>query len=281
MAFPPEHPYHHSVIGSMRDLSAASVEDVSHFFRTYYAPNNAVLVLAGDIDLQQARALVRKHFDDIPRGPAPAPLADMDLPPLIGAERRTVLEEKHAPAPGVFFMYRVPAGRDARPVVELLAGILGQGNSSRLYKSLVREKQLATEVAAMSLGLAEGADVLAVYALGKPGSSPDSLERALKQEIDGLRQGIRQDELDRVRAGARHAFVDGLQVLGGFGGRADRLAEGWTFYRDPNYVNTVLPRYDAVTVAELQRLAVERIVPMNRVTVVAIPTRQLPGVIVP
>ena len=281
MAFPPEHPYHHSVIGSMRDLSAASVEDVSRFFRTYYAPNNAVLVVAGDIDVQQARMLVRKHFDDVPRGPAPAPLADMDLPPLIGAERRTVLEERHAPAPGVFFMYRMPAGRDARPTVELLAGILGQGNSSRLYNSLVREKQLAAEVAAFNLGLSEGADILAVYALGKPGGSPDSLERALKAEIDGLRQGIRQDELDRVRAGARHEFVDGLQMLGGFGGRADRLAEGWTFYRDPNFVNTVLPRYDAVTVAELQRLAMERIVPMNRVTIVAIPTRQLPGVIVP
>src|SRR5205823_4171678 len=103
------HPYHHDVIGSMSDLSAASLSDVQSFFRTYYAPNNAVLVIAGDIDVAQAKQMVRKYFGPIPRGPRVPPLANMSLPALIGHQQRYVIVDSLAPAPAIYVGYRVPA----------------------------------------------------------------------------------------------------------------------------------------------------------------------------
>jgi predicted Zn-dependent peptidase len=274
-SYPPEHPYHHTTIGSMRDLSLASVEDVTSFFRTYYAPNNAVLVIAGDVDVPQAKALVRKHFGDIPRGPAPAPLADMALPDVVGGELRAVMDEKHAPAPAVYVGFRVPSARDSTArVVDLLGDVVGGGQSSRLYRALVREKQLATNVFGFNFGFVDGADLLVFGAIGKPGADPDSLERALLAEIDKVGGAVTQEELERVRATARFNFVNGLQFMGGFGGRADRLAEGWTYFRDPGKVNKVLDEYDAVTVAQLNAIARDRLVPRNRVTLVYVPTQK-------
>jgi predicted Zn-dependent peptidase len=274
LAYPPEHPYHHTTIGSMRDLTLASEEDVKAFFRTYYAPNNAVLVIAGDVDVAQAKALVRKHFADIARGPEAPPLQEMTLPPLVGAEQRAVLDEKHAPAPAVYVGFRAPAQKDSLArVVDFLGDVIGSGQSSRLYKALVREQQVATNVFGFNFGFVDGADLLVFGAIGKPGANPDSLERALLAELDRAKEGFRQEELDRVRAVARFGFVNGLQFMGGFGGRADRLAEGWTYYRDPNWVNGILDEYDRVTLAQLDALARERLVPRNRVTLVFVPTR--------
>src|SRR5687768_4954068 len=174
--FPPSHPYHHSVIGSMADLSAASVEDVRSFFKTYYAPNNAVLVIAGDIDVPQAKAMVRKYFGPIPAGPVPPKLANMSVPPIVGREQRVVVQDALAPAPRVIVAYRMPPLKDRRaPVVSLLGSVIGGGNASRLYESLVRKQQIATSVAGFNFGLVDGADMLVFFATGKPGSSPDSL----------------------------------------------------------------------------------------------------------
>jgi zinc protease len=273
--FPDDHPYHHIPIGSMRDLTEATTDDVKKFFRTYYAPNNAVLVVAGDIDIEQTKQLVRKHFSAIPRGPAKPKLTDMTLPKLIGMEQRIVLPEANAPSPAVFVAYRVPPQEDSAQadVVSLLGSVLVDGRSGKLYRSLVREQQIATQVFGGNLTLQHGADVLFFAAIGKPGASPDSLERALLAELEKGKTTMTKDELDRVRAGQRFSFIDGLQTTGGFGGRADRLAEGWTYYRNPNYVNTVLQRYDAVTVDQLTKLAAERFVPMNRLTMVFVPER--------
>ena len=276
--FPEENPYHHIPIGSMRDLSAATTEDVKKFFRTYYAPNNAVLVVAGDIDVAQAKQLVRKHFDKIPRGPAKPPLADMTLPPLIGTEQRLVFPERNAPSPAAFVAFRVPAKSDKEwaDVVSLLGSVIADGRSGKLYRSLVREQQIATQVFGGNLELQHGADVLFFAAIGKPGGNADSLEKALLAEIEKAKTTMTRVELDRVLAQQRFAFIDNLQTTGGFGGRADRLAEGWTYYKDPNYVNTVLQRYDRVTVEQLAKLAQERLVPMNRLTMVFTPVRQQP-----
>jgi zinc protease len=274
LVFPDSHPYHHSVIGSMTDLSAASVEDVQNFFKTYYAPNNAVLVVAGDIDVPQAKAMVRKHFGPIPRGPVPPKLASMSLPAIIGREQRVVVQDALAPAPAVFVTYRVPPTKDRRaPVVALLGTIIGGGASSRLDESLVRKQQIATNVAAFNFGLADGADMLVFIANGKPGSNPDSLERALLAELAGT-SSFTQSELDRARARERFSFVDALQYTGSLGGRADRLAEGWTFFHNPDYVNTVLVEIDRVKVADLNALAQERLVPANRVILVYVPVKK-------
>jgi predicted Zn-dependent peptidase len=274
LLFPESHPYHHSVIGSMADLSAASVADVQNFFKTYYAPNNAVLVVAGDIEVPQAKALVRKYFGPIPRGPVPPKLANMRLPTTIGREQRLVIQDPLAPAPAVFVTYRVPPSKDRRArAVSLLAKVIGGGSSSRLDESLVRRQQIATSVTGLNLGLADGGDMLVLIANGKPGSSPDSLERALLAELAGA-SSFTQGELDRARALERFSFVNGLQTTGGFGGRADVLAKGWTFFRNPNYVNNVLSDIDRVKLADLNALARERLVPTNRVVLVFVPAKK-------
>jgi zinc protease len=272
--FPEPHPYHHSIIGSMSDLSAASLEDVRSFFKTYYAPNNAVLVVAGDIDVPEAKAMVRKYFGPIPRGPAPPRLSNTNLPETVGYENRIVVQDALAPAPQVIVAYRVPPAKDRRaPVVRILANVIGGGNSSRLDEALVRRQQVATSVTGLSLGLADGGDMLIFLANGKSGSNPDSLERALLAELAGT-SSFTQSELERARAEERFSFVDGLQTTGGIGGRADRLAEGWTFFHDPNYVNTVLRQIDRVSLDDLNALARERLVPTNRVILVYVPAKK-------
>jgi zinc protease len=274
LLFPDGHPYHHSVIGSMTDLTNASVADVRSFFKTYYAPNNAVLVVAGDIDVPQAKAMVQKYFGPIPRGPDAPPLANMRVPTVVGREQRIVVQDAQAPAPAVYVAYRVQPAKDpSAPVVTLLGDIMGGGRSSRLYDALVRRQQVATNVAGFNFGYADGADMLVFQATGKPGSSPDSLEKALLAELAGA-SSFTQAELDRSRAGERFTFVDGLQTTGGFGGRADRLAEGWTFFHDPNHVNKVLGEFDRVTLAELNAVARERLVPTNRAVLVYVPVKK-------
>jgi zinc protease len=273
-AYPAGHPYHHPVIGSMEDLSAATVDDVKNFFRTYYAPNNAVLVVAGDIDVEQAKQLVRKHFGDIPRGPAPPALRDMTLPATIGQARREVVQDPNAPVPAVFISFRVPNAREARgTAAQLLAQAIGSGRSSPLYESLVRNRQVATNVGAFTFGLVDGSDLLIVNAQGRPGSSADSLEAAVIGELDRIGAQVTQTQLDRVKASSRFQFVNNLQRTGGFGGRADILAQAWTFYRDPNWVNRRLGEIGAVTLADVQAVARERLVAANRVTLVYVPAR--------
>ncbi|HJQ12975.1 MAG TPA: pitrilysin family protein [Gemmatimonadaceae bacterium] len=272
--FPDGYPYHHSVIGSMTDLSAASMADVQNFFKTYYAPNNAVLVVAGDIDVPQVKQMVRKHFGSIPRGPAVPPLANMQLPAVIGRQQRYVISDALAPAPAIYVGFRVPPATDKRAAaVSLLGDVIGSGRSSRLYDALVRRQQIATNVNAFNFGLSTGADELIFVATGKPGASADSLEVAMMAELAGL-SSFTQAELERARATERFGFVNGLQTTGGFGGRADRLAEGWTFFHDPNHVNKVLDEYDRVTLDDLNSLARERLVAANRAVLIYVPTKK-------
>jgi zinc protease len=271
--YPAGHPYSHPVIGSMEDLSAASLDDVRGFFRTYYAPNNAVLVIAGDFEPAAARALVRKHFAAIPRQPAPPPLRDMTVPALIGREQREVIQDANAPVPVVFVGYRAPAASDPRgAVVNVLSSMLA-GRSSAMYESLVRRQQVATGVGSFNFELLQGADILLVRAQGKPGAPADSLEHALMRELANPTNGFDQEALERAKAQMRFQLVDALQRTGGFGGRADMLAQGYTYYRDANWVNTRLAAIDRVTLADVQALARERLVPTNRVVLVYVPNR--------
>jgi zinc protease len=272
--FPEGHPYHHSVIGSMTDLSAASLTDVENFFKTYYAPNNAVLVVAGDIDVPQVKQMVRKYFGPIPRGPKVPALANMQVPEVIGHQQRYVISDPLAPAPAIYVGFRVPPATDRRAAaVNLLGDIIGSGRSSRLYDALVRRQQIATNVNAFDLGLSSGADELIFVAVGKPGASADSLEVAMMAELAGA-SSFTQSELERARATERFGFVNGLQTTGGFGGRADRLAEGWTFFHDANHVNKVLGEYDRVTLDDLNALARERLLPTNRAVLIYVPTKK-------
>ncbi|HEX7490420.1 MAG TPA: pitrilysin family protein, partial [Candidatus Limnocylindrales bacterium] len=150
--FPPEHPYHHSTIGSMEDLDAASLEDVADFFRTYYAPNNAVLAVVGDVDAAQVRVWVEKYFGQIPANPDIPPLGDMRLPANLGAESREVVEDR-VPLPRHFFGFRAPViGDPAFDAMEVASQILAGGKGSRLYTRLIRDEQIAQDVSFFSLG---------------------------------------------------------------------------------------------------------------------------------
>ncbi len=272
--FPEGHPYHHSVIGSMTDLTAASLTDVENFFKTYYAPNNAVLVVAGDIEVPQVKQMVRKYFGSIPRGPKVPALANMSVPAVIGHQQRYVITDQQAPAPAIYIGYRVPPATDRRAAaVSLLGDIIGSGRSSRLYDALVRRQQIATNVNGFNLGLSGGGDELVFIVTGKPGANADSLEVATMAELAGA-SSFTQAELERARATERFGFVNGLQTTGGFGGRADRLAEGWTFFHDPNHVNKVLAEYDRVSLDDLNALARERLVPTNRAVLIYVPAKK-------
>ncbi|MET0398987.1 MAG: pitrilysin family protein [Longimicrobiaceae bacterium] len=271
-AYPEGHPYRHPVVGSLEDLDNARLEEVRDFFRTYYVPNNAVLAIAGDIEVEATRAMVRRYFGPIPRGQDPPPLRDASLPPRIGAPVREVIQDANAPAPAVYLGFRLPPARDPQSAaVATLAGYLADGRTSPLEQALVRGRQVASSVFSFNFDFADGADLLVVGAVGKPGGDPEALERALLAEMEGIAGRIDEAGLQRVKATARFRMVNQLQGLGGFGGRADLLAEGWTVHRDAGWVNRRLAEVDAVTVAGLRELAAERLVPDNRVTLVFVP----------
>ncbi|MBW3569851.1 MAG: insulinase family protein [Gemmatimonadetes bacterium] len=270
--YPPEHPYHHPVIGYMQDLENGSVEDVRAFFRTYYVPNNAVLAIAGDIDVPRTREMVRRYFGGIPRGAEPPPVRAVPLPPRLGEARREVIQDPNAPSPAVYVGYRVPGARDPRaPAVALLADLLATGRSSPLYQSMVRGRQAATTVFSFNFGLVEDADMLVVGAIGRPGASADSLEAALLTELDGIAARIDAQELQRAQAAKGFTLVNQLQTMGGFGGRGDVLAQGAVLHGNAGWINGWLPALSAVTVEDLQSLVRERLTPDNRAVLVFVP----------
>jgi predicted Zn-dependent peptidase len=276
--FPEGHPYHHPIVGSMADLANGTLEDVRQFFRTYYVPNNAVLAVAGDIDVPEAKRMVRRYFGGIPRGPEPPPVRAVPLPPRLGEGRREVIEDANAPAPAVYVGFRVPGARDAQgPAVSLLAGVIATGRSSPLFRSLVRDRQIATSVFSFNFALVEQSDVLVVGAVGKPGASADSLEAALLAELEGVGTRIDAAELQRAQAAEGYELANQLQSLGGFGGRADVLAQGVVQHGDPGWINRWLPALSSVTVDQLRALARDRMTADNRAVLVFVPGRRAEG----
>jgi zinc protease len=274
-AYPAGHPYSHHVLGSMADLSAQTLQDVKTFFSQYYSPDNAVMVIAGDIDIDATKALVRKYFGTIPKGlPRPA-LRSAAVPATLPKPAREVINDANARTPAVYMGHRVPSQRARESAaISLLTAILGSGRTSHLNTTIVRQKQAATGAGAFNFGLVEGSDLLIAQAVGRPGANPDSLEAALASALDSTIAAITPQQLARVKASVRYQFVNGLQTMGGFGGRADRLAEGQTFYGDANWVNRRLTEIDAVTLAQLRSLASTYLKPSNRVTLVFIPAAQ-------
>jgi predicted Zn-dependent peptidase len=270
--FPPEHPYHHPVIGSMEDLDAASLDDVSGFFRTYYAPNNAALAIVGDVDSKQVRAWVEKYFGEIPSNPAIPKLGDMSLPPLLGVESREVVRED-VPLPRLFFGFRAPIMSDRRyDALELASQILAGGKGSRLYRRLVREERIAQDVAFFALGLIGGASLVAGQATVRPGVDPAVVERAFEEELDRIgREPVTDDELARARALIETYELEALQRVDE---RADRLAMYATLLDDPSMINKQLDRYLAVTAADIQAAAAEFLRPDNRAVLTYMPATE-------
>jgi len=268
LAYPPTHPYHHPVIGSMEDIGAATLDDVKEFFRTFYVPNNAVLTLAGDFEVESARELVEKYFGEIPRGePIPPLPGDPDLSPVLGATVRAEVVGG-VPLPRVYLAARVPPlVDDAFHVGEVATAVLDGGKASRLYRSLVREKGVAKDVLAYLFPLQTGASLLLFWVTGYPGANPAELEAALVEELEGL-SSVDQRELDRAVALNETHLVRGLQRVGQ---RADLLSMFDQVFDDPGRLNQEVERVRAVTRAQVQDFAARYLTADNRAVLTYIP----------
>ncbi len=268
--FPDGHPYHHPTIGSMADLDAASLDDIQAFFRLHYAPNNAVVSVVGDVDPAQVTAWVTKYFSEIPANPElPVTLPDMSLPPTLGGEIRTVVPDM-VPLPRIHWGFRGPLFGDRRlDALDLAGQILAGGKGSRLHRRLVREEQLAQDVAIFSMGLVAGASVTAGWATARPGVDLIKLETAFWEELERIgREPVSDDELARAKALTE---ADELGALQRVDEKADRLSMYATLFNDPEMVNSILPRYLSTTAEQIQAVAREVFVPENRVVLTYLP----------
>ncbi|HWZ61285.1 MAG TPA: pitrilysin family protein [Gemmatimonadaceae bacterium] len=269
LAFPPTHPFHHSLIGSMEDLSAASLDDVARFFATYYTPDNAVLSIAGDFDPREARRLVTEYFGPIPRGGGVPPLPEMSVTPTFGTAPRMVVPDD-VRLPRLFIAARTPTfGSEGSYVATVTAAILGLKNGSRLYRRLVRETQIAADATAGTFDLSKGTDLLMVDVTARPGIAAETLEAAVTAELDRLvRDGVTADEVERAVALLETEYVASLQSADT---RADKLSMFATYFGNPALVNDQVDRYRAVTANAVSAFARERLGPDNRAQLLYVP----------
>lgn len=269
LTFPESHPFHHSLIGSMEDLSEASLDDIKQFFATYYTPDNAVLSIAGDFDSFEARSLVEKYFGEIPQGRGKPPLMAMDVPPTFGKPSRQVVDDDVA-LPRLYMAFRSPVfGSDDYYAASVAGAILGMRRGSRLHRALVRERQVAADATAFTFDLAKATDLLVLDVIARPETSPERLEEEVRREVDELvRGGVRQEEVDRAVALIDTEIVTALQSASE---RADRLSMFATYFGDPALLNEQPAKYQAVTVDTVNEFAVSRLGEDNRATLLFVP----------
>ena len=273
LCYPPEHPFHHSLIGSMSDLDAASLDDIAEFFSTYYTPDNAVLSIAGDFDPAAARDMVRRHFGLIPRGAGRPTLPDMSLPLTYGAPLREVVQDD-VMLPRLFIASRSPIfGTPEYYAASVCSAILGLKKGSRLHRSLVREQQMAAEATSFTYDLAKGSDLLVVDVTARPETSLEALETSVNAELDLLcTGGVSESEVARAVTLIETTLVEALQSAGD---RADRLSMFATYFGDPDLVNSQADRYRSVTNEQVNEFARTRLGAGNRASLIYIP-RELP-----
>ncbi|WP_147653552.1 M16 family metallopeptidase [Vulcaniibacterium gelatinicum] len=266
--YPKGHPYHHPVIGSMADLNAATLEDVKNWFRTWYGPNNAVLVLAGDIDVATAKEKVAKYFGHIPAGPTMAqPKPD---PAKRRQDTRSTFQDK-VPQARVYRVWNVAEyGNPDIDRLQLLAQVLGGSKSSRLDKRLVHEDKLADNVSAFAWAGQLGSTFL-VMADVKQGVDPAKVEAAIDQELKKLlADGPTAAETEQARTVFKAGFIRGIERIGGFGGKADALAECAVYTGDPGCFRDSLATIESATPADL-RAAGRRWLDVGSHTLVVLP----------
>ena len=267
--FPKEHPYYASVIGSHADVQAAKLDDVKAFFKQYYTPNNASLAIVGDIDKAETRKLVEKHFGTFERGPE-VPKLDVTTPPVT-AERRAVVSDR-VELPKVYMAWlTAPIYQPGDADADLAARILGGGRSSRLYKKLVYELQIAQDVSVQQYSLILGS-VFNLDATARPGHTAEELEAAINAELKKFRdEGPAETEIERARNIIETNIIQGLETLGGFGGVADRL-NGYNHYLGtPDYLARDIQRYRDATPASVKAFAAGALRDDARVVVHGVP----------
>jgi zinc protease len=259
--------YKHSTIGSMADLDAATVDDVKDFFRIYYAPNNAVLALVGDFDPAEALQKVEKYFGSIPSQPAPPPVV-MNEPEHYG-ERRETIYDPLARVPMILMAYHIPAGNTPdNYAMQVLANVLATGESSRLYQLLVKEKQLVTQVQVQA-DARRGPSLFYILANLRPGVKTEDVEKAIDEEIDNVRKnGITERELEKARTQFRRSQIQGRQSDLNV---AIRLGHDAVYFNDPDLINTIFEKYNAVTADQVKQAAVKYLLPTERAVVIDLP----------
>ena len=260
--------YHHSVIGSMADLDAASVEDVQQFFKTYYAPNNAVLALAGDVDTKETLVKVKKYFGDIARQQPPKPV---DLAePEKKEERRAKIDDKLARVARIDIAYLIPESTSAETrALSIGGGILGGGESGRLYQHLVKDKEVVTQIVAGVNGRS-GPSKFQIIAMVRPGKSPEEVEGLISEEVAKfLSEPVTDKELKRARMGVRRNALVGTRENALF--TATTLADNAAIYNDPNRINSEYEKRMAVTAPDIQKAAQKYLRNANRVVVISNP----------
>jgi len=251
--FPVGHPYSWNVIGSMDDLDAASLEDVHEWFKTYYGPNNVVVVVAGDVNPQEALEKVEKYFGDIPPGPPIAKPREWIV--KLEHDKRETMQDR-VPQARIYKVWGAPnfVSEDA-DLLQLADAVLTGGKNSRLYERLVYEDQTATSVRG-SLFSGEISGYYELQATVQPGGDIEVVRQAIDEEMQRfLTEGLTKDELARVKAQLKSGFVRGVERIGGFGGKSDILAQNAIYAGNPGFYATSLDRFEAATPKTIQAAA--------------------------
>jgi predicted Zn-dependent peptidase len=270
LLFPKPHPYYECVIGDIADIQSASAADVRQFFRTYYGPQNASLALVGDFDPKVARGLVEKYFGPIPRGPE---VKLPDIPqPAVGKLVKEVVEDKLAEMPRLILAWKgVRQYTDEEPAGDVLGDVLGTGKTSRLYKALVFERQLASGVNAsnVTLGLAGWFQITVTAARGH---GLDEIRPVVRQILaDVEEKGVSKPEVERATRNIIANRLRTVERIGGFGGKADLLNNYQVFLGDPGYLPRDIARYRAVTPEAVQAFARKYLTSDQRIEMDVIP----------
>jgi zinc protease len=267
--FPKGHPYSWLVIGSQEDLTAASVEDVKDFFKTYYTSNNCSLVIAGDFEIEEAKRFVEKYFGSFEPGPA-LERPRLWVPKLDGEKRIQVADR--VPQERVYVVWPAPAYfQPGDAELDLASRILSQGKNSRLYKTLVYDKQIASDVSAFNYSL-EISGVFGVITTARPGHSLDEIEKVIYDEIARFAQkGPEEEELMREKAKQEFDFISGLERIGGFGGKSDLLNQYNTFLGSPDFFQRDYDRYQKCSAAQIRDAVRQYLDTRNRLVVSFVP----------
>jgi zinc protease len=272
--YPADHPYHWLTIGEADDIRAAHIDDVRAFFQRYYHPGNASLALAGDIDAATGVALAERYFAEIPGGEKPGDVI-VTKPDAPVEDVRLVLEDR-VELPRLYLAWHSPGlFADGDAELDLVGEVLSSGKTSRLYRSLVYEQRIATEVAA-SQNSRELGSFFQIVATAAPGRTLAEVERAISKEIAGvIDRGPSEAELERCLAQAESHFLFRLQTVGGFGGKSDQLNAYNTFLGDPGYFEKDLERYRSATTLQLRTAAARWLKPDRRVVLSVVPRGRL------
>ncbi|MBZ5558106.1 MAG: insulinase family protein [Acidobacteriia bacterium] len=272
MLYPEGHPYHWPVIGYMPDLTAASHEDVVAFFKKYYAPSNASLVVAGDIQTAAARAMIEKWFSDVKAAPAPEPMVK-PVAVLTGVQKKTMTDKVQLPR--IYLAWLTPphfAPGDA--TMDVVADILAGGKNSRLYKRLVYDMQIAQNVFANQQSQVLSSS-FQIVATARPGHTIDELQKVIDEEIQKLQhEAPTAHEFERSINTIEASFYNRMEHVGGFGGKADQLNAYYTETGHPNWFNEDLARYRALTAADIRAAAAQYLPLDKRVELIVEPEKK-------